>query len=649
MHRDGPLLVVAGAGTGKTRVITHRIAHLIRNGVRPDQILAVTFTNKAAAEMRDRVEQLLGTRYQVLASDPKPNTQYLAPSTLPFVGTFHSLGVHIIKESGRALNISRWFSIYDRDDSLSVVRKAIKGAGYDPKQFEPRTVLSAISRAKGNMFTPETYAENASPGFYTDLVLRVWRDYEKALREAGSLDFDDLLQKAVELLRDFPDVRKYYQDKWRYLHVDEYQDTNKVQYEIIRLISDEKMNVCAVGDGDQTIYTWRGATIENIQGFERDFPGAKVVILDENYRSTSNILDAANAIIKKNDNRHEKNLFTKSGAGAKISLYEAFDPSDEARHITETVRGIISPSTTLRAAVPAEEFAVLYRANFQSRALEEAFLSAGLPYTVVGTRFFDRAEIKDVLAYVKCALNPSDQASFARATATPRRGLGEKTLLQYFTQSIAGEKIRAFLALLENIRQALTSQPLPTALQHLVRVSGYEEILKQTGEEGTERLENIRELVNLAGKYKNLPTEEALEQFLTEAGLVSDQDALMHEDNKKRGVRLMTVHAAKGLEFRHVFVVGLEQDLFPHKRESLDFARDESSDSEERRLFYVALTRAKEKLHLSYCQVRQVYGEQRIGVPSEYISDIDPELIEQADIIPTAKSRGYLPDIEDIT
>src|SRR3989344_4735872 len=375
-HRDGPLLVVAGAGTGKTRVITHRIAHLIANGVVANQILAVTFTNKAASEMRERVTALLCTK-----GSPS------VPEGLPFVGTFHSLGVHILRESGRAVGVERWFAIFDRDDSKSLVRKCLKEQGYDPKQFEPGGILSAISRAKGNLTSREQFVTESADSFYADIVARVWREYEKELQKQGALDFDDLLVKTVELLREHEVVRKRYQSQWRYLHVDEYQDTNKAQYEMIKLLagdppSDVGKNVCVVGDHDQIIYAWRGASIENIMGFEKDFPGAKVVILEENYRSTSNILDAANSIIAKNENRKDKNLFTSIGPGEKISIYEAFDPSDEAHFVTHTISKL--------TRVAPEQIAVLYRANFQSRALEEAFLEAGVPYTVLGTRFFER-------------------------------------------------------------------------------------------------------------------------------------------------------------------------------------------------------------------------------------------------------------------
>ena len=648
-HRDGPLLVVAGAGTGKTRVITHRIAHLIANGIKPSEILAVTFTNKAAAEMRDRVQKLI--------QDSAFTIQHL-----PFVGTFHSLGVHILRESGQALGISRWFTIYDRDDSISLIRKSLKSEGLDPKQFAPAAVLSSISKAKGNLISREDFMSESGSSYFGEVVARVWQKYESELREQKALDFDDLLVKTVELLANYEDVRKHYQSRWRYIHVDEYQDTNKVQYEMIRLLTGEYMNICCVGDSDQTIYTWRGATIENIMGFEEDFPGAKVVILEENYRSTSNILNAANQVISKNDNRKDKNLFTSSGEGEKISIYEALDPSDEACFVTGTVTKMFNGKSEM-AKVRYEKIAVLYRANFQSRALEEAFLEAGIPYTVLGTRFFERAEVKDIISYVKSALNPDDKMSLSRAAGTPRRGIGDKSLEDYWLGGRASEKLQTFFALLQDFKNKLENLPLPDALKYIVRVSGYEEMLKKSEEQ--ERLENIQELVNLSSKYNppagGLDHEEALEKFLTDAGLASDQDTLLHEKmiNGKGarpaggGVKLMTVHAAKGLEFEHVFIVGLEQDLFPHRPMDDDWSKEKFE--EERRLFYVALTRAKKQVYLSWCQSRQMYGETRVQMKSEYLGDIPNSLLESAsEVEPLGSFRvqprgsGYLPDLEDI-
>lgn len=634
-HKDGPLLIIAGAGAGKTRVITHRIAHLIAQGIKPENILAVTFTNKAAAEMKERVATLL----------PEG-------SRLPFVGTFHGLGVHILRESGRAVEVSKWFTILDRDDAISIIRKAEKALGIDPKYFEPKNILGRISREKGNLVSRQEFESREIDNYFGETVSKVWREYEKELKKQGALDFDDLLVETVRLLSEHEPIRKRYQSQWKYIHIDEYQDTNKAQYELIRLLTGEEKNICVVGDHDQTIYTWRGATIENIMGFETDFPGAKVVLLEENYRSTSNILNAANAVIVKNRNRKEKNLFTSMGEGEKIAVHTALDALSEAEFVVEQCKKI-GKKTKL------EEIAVLYRANFQSRVLEEAFLRDNVPYTVLGTRFFERAEIRDVLSYIRAAMNELDRASFERAAGAVRRGLGEKSLHDYFDSGIKSEKIEAFLKLLAEIREKLISQPLPEAIKAVIKLTGYEEMQKGKGDEGIERLENVRELVNLSSKYKGLPNEEAISTLLAESALVSDQDTLLTEKkDKKAGVRLMTVHAAKGLEFDHVFIVGLEQGLFPHERMD-DEGMTREREEEERRLFYVAITRARKKLWLSHAETRQIYGEIRVQSPSEYLSDIPEELLEAAEeILPTyqigeigsprSRSRGLLPDIEDL-
>lgn len=679
-HKDGPLLVVAGAGTGKTRVITHRIAHLIAQGVPGKNILAVTFTNKAAAEMRERAMKLLEnhkSQSSKLNQTPNPQdpnwTLSFGAWSLPWIGTFHGLGVHILRESGRAVGVTKWFAILDRDESKSIVRRCLKETGYDPKQFEPGGILGAISRAKGDMITREDYRSAEGRSFYGEVVSLVWEKYERELNKNGLLDFDDLLVKTVELLRNYENVRKRYQSQWQYIHVDEYQDTNKVQYEMLRLLASEHMNVCCVGDHDQLIYGWRGASIKNIMGFEEDFPGATVVLLEENYRSTSNILETANRIIAKNENRKEKNLFTSAGAGEKIVIHEAFDPQDEAHFVTQKIARL----TKVKPLVPKgltfgrpEEVAVLYRANFQSRILEEAFLTAGLPYTVMGTRFFERMEVRDILAYVKAALNKGDKASFERAAGAPRRGIGDKSLEDYFATNIANEKIANFINLLNDFEAKLMTLPLQDALKYIVRVSGYEDWLKKlhpsnkfgAGDEGLERMENIQELINLSSKYKNLGQDEALEKFLTDAGLASDQDTLLHEKENKKGVRLSTVHAAKGLEFEHVFIVGLEQDLFPHKPFDDDGLTGEKAE-EERRLFYVALTRAKKRLYLSWSQTRPIYGNTMVQMKSEYFSDLDPELIESSSEVglaprgrtlrgpegPTSESKSsFLPDVDDL-
>ena len=609
----GPLLVVAGAGAGKTRVITHRIAHLIETGIKPENILAVTFTNKAAGEMRERVGKLIGT------GDPYQNQGV-------FVSTFHSLGVYMLRLSGRPLGISRWFTIYDRTESIRVIKGVMKEKGYDPKQFDPKGILHTISRNKGNFISEKEFAAESAGNYYFEIVSEVWSGYTKILEEQKALDFDDLLVKTVELLKKAPEVLKHYQSRWQYLHVDEYQDTNKVQYELIRLLAGGDKNLCVVGDEDQMIYGWRGANIRNILDFERDFTGATTVFLEENYRSTPTILTAANKVIRHNEQRKEKKLFTRNPEGDKLLIYEAFDGLDEARNLVDRSAKIISAGTK------PEEIAVLYRANFQSRILEEAFLEAGVPYTILGTRFFERREIRDILAYAKAALNPEDRASISRVINVPKRGVGEKTLAKVFAGKLAEvppgtrKKIEDFYARLSEFRKLLENKKTSEAIKEIIVRSSYEKMLMEGGEPEQERLENVRELVTLCKKYDVLPPEEGIEKLLTDSSLADDQDALTREADRKRGVRLMTVHAAKGLEFDYVFVVGLEQDLFPHTKMGEGVTPERLE--EERRLFYVALTRARKRVFLSHASLRYIYGSQMVNVPSEFLSHIPNSLYE---------------------
>ena len=638
-HLEGPLLVVAGAGAGKTRVITHRIANLIDNGVKPGQILAVTFTNKAAGEMRERVLSLIN-KSSTLNPDP------LQKAT-PFVSTFHSLGVYILRASGRAMGISRWFAIYDRSDSIAAIKRVMKAKSYDPKQFEPKGILGMISREKGNFVARGEFEVEAEGNYYREIVADVWEGYEKELQEQRALDFDDLLVKTVELLQNFPEVLNRYQSMWRYIHVDEYQDTNRVQYELVKLLAGENKNICVVGDEDQMIYGWRGASIRNILDFESDFNGAHTVFLEENYRSTPTILEAANSVIKKNEERKEKTLFTNNSDGEKILVYEAFDGADEAGFIVGKCQKIIDAGTR------PEEIALLYRANFQSRVLEEAFLAAGVPYTLLGTRFFERKEVRDILAYASAALNPEDRAAISRVINTPRRGIGDKTIAKIFAgqkndlPKKTQEKIHNFFETLKHFRELLLSKKPADSLRTIVKESGYEKMLQAGGEEEQERLENIRELVSLARKYDELTPEEGIEKLLTDASLSDDQDVLAREALRsgsghgaaKKGVRLMTVHAAKGLEFDHVFVVGLEQDLFPHTKMGEGMTPERLE--EERRLFYVALTRARKQLYLSHASLRFIYGAQVVNVPSEFLMDIPGDLLESVEQKPRAnKFKG---------
>ncbi len=625
---EGPLLILAGAGAGKTRVIVHRILHLIERGVAPERILAVTFTNKAAKEMRERVTALV--------RETKNLNRPMPLETMPFVSTFHSLGVHILKENSRLLNIPRHFGIFDRTDSLRAVKEALVRAGYDPKETEPRKVLGTISRQKGEGTTVNVYREAAESGFYPDLVASVWEHYEKILAEEKVLDFDALLLKTARLLSENEAVRSRYQDAWEYIHVDEYQDTNKVQSQIAELLAAPKNNLCVVGDIDQTIYSWRGARLANVLHFEKTYSNAKIVILEENYRSSKHIIHASNEIIKKNKYRKEKTLYTNNPEGELLSLYVSFNENDEAQFVTDTVEEMRQKGTEPR------EIAVLYRANFQSRVLEEAFLEKNIPYQVLGVRFFERKEIKDTLAYLKAALNPESFGDVKRAVNAPPRGIGKTTLLRLAAGEkdklppAMKEKISSFYRLLSDIHKTALSQKPSETLKFIIQSSGMEKMMKEGNEDDMERLENIKELVTLAAKYDVLPPEEGIEKLLEDAALASDQDELKEDKN---AVRLMTVHASKGLEFDAVFITGLEDGLFPHEK---DVVEKEEDAEEERRLFYVALTRARKKVYLSYAGIRTIFGAQRVNAPSEFILDLPEESLEPIEPGGTSQKVIYL-------
>jgi DNA helicase-2/ATP-dependent DNA helicase PcrA len=627
LQKEGPLLIIAGAGAGKTKTITHRILHLIKEGVPPQSILAITFTNKAAKEMRERVMKLLSEDKTL--NFPAPAFSSSIPYTLnpiPFISTFHALGVHILKENAKLLGIPRHFSIIDKSDSLKFIKEGMDNAGIDRKNFEPSAIQNLISREKGNAITLEQYRTKIGDEYMPGLVEKVWQYYETALSKEKSLDFDDLLLQTALLLKNNELVRKHYQNVWQYIHIDEYQDTNKVQYLIAKYLAEKNRNICAVGDIDQTIYSWRGADIKNILGFEKDYPETKIIFLEENYRSTQTILTAANRVIAKNKLRREKNLFTKNGEGEKIGLLEAYDENDEARFVALKAKELIE-----NRRVSPSEIAVLYRANFQGRALEEACLREEVPYQVLGTRFFERREIKDIIAYLKAAMNDESLSDMKRVINVPPRGLGKVTILKLFAGQenslppATKAKVAAFKKILSGIKETATQEKPSQTIKFILRASGIEEMLKLDGADGAERLENVRELVTFATKYDGFEkSEEGIEHLLEDAALASDQDELMKD---KSAVKLMTVHAAKGLEFEYVFITGLEADLFPHRK--FDEKRTGGADEEERRLFYVALTRAKKKLYLSYAGIRTIFGSRQMNAPSEFIFDVDEELVEK--------------------
>ena len=620
LHRDGPLLIVAGAGAGKTKTITHRIAHLMQSGVQGREILAVTFTNKAAGEMRERVRALLS------------QSGVLPSGGAPLVVTFHSLGVRLLREFHQEAGLPRAFVIWDRDDSVRAVKKALESLDIDQP---PRGILAAISKQKGDGRSREDFVAGIRSGREQSIAL-AWERYERALREEDALDFDDLLARTLALLRENGRVRSLLQDRWPYLTIDEYQDTNHAQYEIAQLLSGQRRNICVVGDTDQNIYSWRGANLGHLLDFETDFPGTKVVLLEQNYRSTRTILSAANAVIEKNRRRKPKNLYTDRGTGEPIVMYEARNELDEAWYVAEQAAQLIENG------MRPGEIAVLYRENFQSRTLEEAMLHAGVPYRVLGTRFFQRKEVKDVLSYLRAAQNPRAKADLSRIVGVPPRGIGKVTLEKMLAgkdAELSGavrSKVGVFREALANIKHGIEILPASEAVALAAEASGLAQMYNGS-DEGKERLDNMAELVNFAVKYDAEQPPLGIEHLLEEAALQSDQDQL---EDASDAVSLMTVHASKGLEFDAVFITGLEQGLFPSMRAGGESERD---DEEERRLFYVALTRARERLFLTHARERMKYGAREYALASAFLDDIDARLVQQME-----RKRGLLDDYEDV-
>ncbi len=614
---DGPVLILAGAGAGKTKTIVERVKNLVRKGVAASNILAITFTNKAAKEMRERIE--VGLKEDPILNRP------ISLYERPFVSTFHSLGVHILREQSQKAGIRKTFTIFDRDDSKRAVKEALIKLGLDPKIHEPGKIMAIISREKGKGLNSNEYQNLENHGYVGEVVSEVWPEYERMLKRDNALDFDDLLLKTENLLRNEKEVREYYRKVWRYIHIDEYQDTNRVQYQISKMLVGEEHNICAVGDIDQNIYSWRGAELKNILAFEKDYPDTLIITLEENYRSTKNILEAANTIIEKNKIRKKKNLFTSNDTGEKLVISSNLDEVQEARFIAEKAEDLI------KNGVSPDEIAVLYRANFQSRVLEEAFMNRGVAYQLLGTKFFERKEVKDILSYLRASLEPESLADLKRIINTPARGIGKTTLVKIFggdTESLpltVKIKFNNFKLLLEKIAIFARKRKPSETITFIIKQSGLEESWQKGGEEGEARLENAYELMSFASRYDSLEPEEGLLQFLTDAALQSDQDELKEE---QKVVRLMTVHSSKGLEFDIVFIAGLELGLFPHEKVSEENLTPEERE-EERRLFYVALTRAKKKIFLSYAQLRTIFGRQQINMPSEFIGEIPDHLIEE--------------------
>jgi DNA helicase-2/ATP-dependent DNA helicase PcrA len=628
---EGPLLILAGAGSGKTRVITYRIAYLIaERGVAPYNILAVTFTNKAAQEMRERVERLLKDERLTSA---------------PLISTFHSLCVRILRQHIEALQegYTRSFTIYDQDDSVRLIKACIKDLGYDDKQLGPRAVQGAISGAKNRGEDADSYKSRVEYGDEKRAAIaRVFALYEERLVNNNALDFDDLMIKTVQLLRRVSEVRERYNDKFRYILVDEYQDTNTLQFALIRFLTEKQQNICVVGDEDQSVYKWRGADITNILNFEQHYPEAKIIRLEQNYRSTQTILDVAGAVVKNNTERKGKTLWTANPAGERIRYYQAFDGDAEARFVALKIEEHLRHDRNLRAAV-------LYRTNAQSRVFEEALRRTGLAYNIVGGfSFYERMEVRDIISYLKLALNPHDSIALMRVINSPARGLGKQTLdhierhakdygvshwetIAILTEQGAGLNPRA-IAALKNFQKIITDlvtaannagqsdSPVSDVVKAAILDTGYSNALKtENSDEAEARLENLQELVNAAVDYDR-QEQDGLRDFIDHAALVSDTD----QYKRDAPVTLMTMHAAKGLEFPLVFIVGMEDGLFPHSRSATDPAELE----EERRLCYVGITRAERFLYVTHAMKRRVYGEEMASEPSQFLNEMPFDLMD---------------------
>ncbi|HHW15523.1 MAG TPA: DNA helicase PcrA [Firmicutes bacterium] len=619
-HGDGPLLILAGAGSGKTRVLTHRIAYLVRErGVDPAHILAVTFTNKAAQEMKRRVEGLLGFSAAGM-----------------WVMTFHSACGRILRCHGERIGLPANFVIFDTSDQVACIKEALREYELDPQNFVPRSVLERISRAKNELKTAETYAAEAGD-FYERTVAKLFARYQEILRRNKALDFDDLLTETVRLFQEVPEALAHYQDRFRYLLVDEYQDTNHAQYTLVNLLAARDRNLAVVGDDNQSIYGWRGADIRNILAFERDYPECRVVKLERNYRSTQNILSAANQVIAYNLARTEKKLWTDRGDGEPLAVYLAQDDRDEARFVAEEIQRLT------RSGYNCSDIALLYRTNAQSRTFEETFLHYGLPYAVVGTvRFYERKEIKDLLAYLRVVYNPDDSVSLRRVINVPKRGVGatslakledfalEQGLSLYQALQRAGEipglgaktvgTLREFAALLAGLAEKAKRLPVAELATAVLKETGYEaELLAERSVEAEARLENLEEFVNTAAEFDSRTDEPSLGVFLEQVALLSDADTY---NPGAGGVTLMTLHAAKGLEFPVVFLVGMEEGTFPHSRSTLEPGDLE----EERRLCYVGITRAMDRLYLTAARQRFVRGQVDFRIPSRFLEEIPREL-----------------------
>ncbi|KID41359.1 DNA helicase PcrA [Fructilactobacillus fructivorans] len=641
---EGPLLIMAGAGSGKTRVLTHRIAYLIEEkGVMPWNILAITFTNKAAREMKERVSKLLG-----VGGDDV------------WVSTFHALGVRILRRDIDKLGYNRAFSITDSGEQKTLVKRILKDLDLDPKKNDPRAILGAISNAKNNLQTPRDYKKTHSTSNpFEEVVGNVYAEYQKRLQENQAVDFDDLIMLTIRLFEQYPDILNYYQDKFHYIHVDEYQDTNEAQYKLVSMLAQKYQNLCVVGDADQSIYGWRGANMNNILDFENDYKNAHVVKLEQNYRSTKNILSAANDVIQNNAERKDKNLWTENEIGDKVTYYRAQSEASEAHYVVSKIKEEVQKNH-----YSYNDFAVLYRTNAQSRVIEETFLKSNIPYTMVGGhKFYDRKEIRDILSYLTLVANPSDSLSFERVINVPKRGIGSSSVekLRDFARdngwslleaaknvnlannlpSRARNAIASFANVIANVQLKQKDMSVTEITQTILDQSGYMADLKKTNSlESQTRIENIEEFLSVTKdadiKYDEDTgsSDSRLTDFLADLALVSAQDDV---DESTKQVTLMTLHAAKGLEFPVVFMVGMEEGIFPLSRAT----EKEDELEEERRLAYVGITRAQKKLYMTNAYSRMLYGRMQNNPESRFMDEIDSSVLDNESSIPTGPKTPF--------
>ncbi len=626
---DGPLLILAGPGSGKTKTLTARIAHLLAAGVPPERILALTFTNKAAGEMRERIVQLVKDDRAVRNGRIVQNNFNVFNGfndfNRLFIGTFHSFAVRILRAHAPKLGYSPHFSIFDEDDALGIIKEVMKEANINTKQFPPGMIRTIISGLKNELVAPERYAdETGLTDMFPKTVHRVYEAYERRLKESNGMDFDGLLTNLSALFEKHSAILGSYQEQFLYIHVDEYQDTNHAQYVLITYLAGKHGNIAVVGDDAQAIYGFRGADFRNILHFEKDWPNAKIVVLDENYRSTQTILDAARGVISKNTLQKEKRLWTKKEGGDPIELHATEDERGEAEFVSRAIQHL------LREGKRVSDIAILYRTNAQSRALEEALLEENIPYAIIGgIKFYERKEIKDILAYLRVCTNPDDRVSLKRIINTPARGIGKAAFLSYLAQHTKGGStppskhdpaLNRFDALMEDLRSALAERKPSDGIKYLLKKIRYKEYLEDGTTNADERWENTEEFVSLAARYNDLAPLEGIQKLLEDAALITEADT---KEAPNAAIKMMTVHAAKGLEFPIVFLVGLEEGIFPHSK-SLFSPRDLE---EERRLCYVGLTRAKEKVFLSFALRRMRFGSIEVNPPSRFLSEIPEDLI----------------------